>query len=53
MSTPPPLSWLAFQELRNFILDTNSRSSINSGPWPNTALQRVERLLFLRKERYK
>ena len=51
-SQPPPLSILAYQELQNFIMDTNSRSSINSGPWPNTALQIVERILLLREKRF-
>jgi len=48
-----PLSITAYSELHQFIINTTSRSSINSGPYPNTALQMVERILLLAHQRDK
>jgi hypothetical protein len=38
-----------YQEARGFITDTNNRCSINTGPFPNSALLYIERLALLRR----
>jgi hypothetical protein len=43
------LKGILYEEARGFITDTNSRSSINNGPFPNTALQYIERLLLIKR----
>jgi len=44
---------IIYQEARSLIINTNPLYSINNGPFPNTGLQIVERLLLLRSLRKK
>ena len=43
------LKSIMYQEARGFITDTNNRCSINTGPFPNSALLYIERLALVRR----
>jgi hypothetical protein len=43
------LKAIAYEEARAFITNTNNRCSINTGPFPNTALLYIERLALINR----
>lgn len=42
---------ILLNEARGFITNTNNLYSINNGPFPNTGLEYIKRLLFIYKVR--